>query len=289
MKTYEEYRQMTEQALTPMLESLGDIPEKLLEAMRYSLEAGGKRLRPVMLLAACEMAGGDATLALPFACALEMIHTYSLIHDDLPAMDNDSLRRGRPTCHVQYGEAIAILAGDALLTRAFSVIASALAPDGIRCRAVAELADAAGYTGMVGGQTLDIALEGKTITQATLSKLQRLKTGALIRAACRLGCLCGGVISGELWDAADQYAEKLGLCFQVVDDILDGTGDPAVLGKTVGKDAASGKTTYFSVLGEERARAYAEELTDGAIKAIEGFDKEGRLQALATLLLRREH
>ena len=217
-----------------------------------------------------------------------MLHTSSLIHDDLPAMDNDSMRRGRPTCHVKYGEAIAILAGDGLLTRAFSVIASAVAPDGIRCHAVAEIADAAGYTGMVGGQTLDIALEGKTITQATLSKLQRLKTGALIRAACRLGCLCGGVISGELWDAADEYAEKLGLCFQVVDDILDGTGDPAILGKTVGKDAASGKTTYLSVLGEERARAYAEELTEGAIKAIEEFDKEGRLQALATLLLRRE-
>ncbi|MBP5610420.1 MAG: polyprenyl synthetase family protein [Clostridia bacterium] len=255
--------------------------------MRYSLLGGGKRIRPYLTYAFSRLAGADPEAALDFGCALEMVHAYSLVHDDLPAMDNDVMRRGRPTCHVAYGEANAILAGDALLTHAFSVLANTAAPDGAVRRATAELADAAGYAGMVGGQTLDMLTEGKTVTRETLVKLQRLKTGALIRAACRLGCLSGGVFDGELYTAADRYAEKIGLAFQVIDDVLDGVGDPALLGKSVGKDQASGKTTWLSLLGEEGARDYATRLTDEAISAVTPFDKEGRLAALATLLLGR--
>ena len=264
-------------------------PETALisEAMRYSLLGGGKRIRPYLTYAFSRLAGADPETALDFGCALEMVHAYSLVHDDLPAMDNDVMRRGRPTCHVAYGEANAILAGDALLTHAFSVLANTAAPDGAVRRATAELAYAAGYAGMVGGQTLDVLTEGRPVTEDTLVKLQRLKTGALIRAACRLGCLSGGVFDGELYTAADRYAEKIGLAFQVIDDVLDGVGDPALLGKSVGKDQASGKTTWLSLLGEEGARDYATRLTDEAISAVTPFDKEGRLAALATLLLGR--
>ncbi|MBO4283763.1 MAG: polyprenyl synthetase family protein [Clostridia bacterium] len=257
------------------------------DAMRYSLLGGGKRIRPYLTCAFARIAGGDPGTALDFGCALEMVHAYSLIHDDLPAMDNDTVRRGKPTCHVAYGEAIAILAGDALLTRAFAVLAETDVPDKAARLATAELADAAGYAGMVGGQTLDMTAEGKSVTEETLIKLQELKTGALIRAACRLGCLSGGVADGELFAAADLYAEKIGLAFQVIDDLLDGVGDPALLGKSVGKDAESGKTTWLSLLGEEGARAYATRLTDQAIAAVAPYDRDGRLAALATLLLER--
>ena len=257
------------------------------EAMRYSLLGGGKRIRPYLTRAFSRLAGGDPATALDFGCALEMVHAYSLIHDDLPAMDNDTVRRGKPTCHVAFGEAVAILAGDALLTRAFAVLAGTDASDKAVRRATAELADAAGYAGMVGGQTLDMTTEGKTVAKDTLTKLQRLKTGALIRAACRLGCLSGGIADGELFAAADLYAEKIGLAFQVIDDLLDGIGDPALLGKSVGKDAASGKTTWLSLLGEDGARAYATRLTDEAIAAVSPYDRDGRLAALATLLLER--
>ena len=257
------------------------------DAMRYSLLGGGKRIRPYLTYAFSRLAGGDPETALDFGCALEMVHAYSLVHDDLPAMDNDVLRRGKPTCHVAFGEATAILAGDALLTRAFSVLAESGAQSETVRRATAELADAAGYAGMVGGQTLDILTEGKPVGEATLVKLQRLKTGALIRAACRLGCLSGGVFDGELCAAADVYAEKIGLAFQVIDDILDGVGNPAELGKSVGKDAASGKTTWLSHLGEEGARDYARRLTDDAVSAVARFDGDGRLASLAALLLSR--
>jgi len=257
------------------------------DAMRYAVLGGGKRIRPYLVHAFSRLSGGEPGTALDFGCALEMIHAYSLVHDDLPAMDDDVMRRGKPTCHVAFGEATAILAGDALLTRAFGVIAgSAADPETVR-RAVAELSFAAGYPGMVGGQTLDISTEGKPVGKDTLVKLQILKTGALIRAACRLGCFSGGVFDGELYAAADVYAEKIGLAFQVVDDILDGVGDPALLGKSVGKDEKSGKTTWLSLLGEEGAKSYAARLSREATEAVVGFDQEGRLAALADLLLRR--
>lgn len=258
------------------------------EAMRYAVLGGGKRIRPYLVFAFSRLSSGDPAVALDFGCALETVHSYSLVHDDLPAMDNDVLRRGKPTCHVAYGEANAILAGDGLLTRAFGVLSESAAPAETIRRAVAELSYAAGYAGMVGGQTLDIATEGKPVTRETLTKLQRLKTGALIRCACRLGCISGGVYGGELFDAADVYAEKIGLAFQVIDDILDGTGDPALLGKSVGKDEASGKTTWLSLLGNVGASAFAEELTRAAADAVKPYDGEGRLASLADLLLHRK-
>lgn len=257
------------------------------DATRYAALGGGKRIRPYLVYAFAHVAGGDPAVALDLGCALEMIHAYSLVHDDLPAMDNDTLRRGKPTCHVAFGEATAILAGDALLTRAFGVAAESGAPDGTVVRAVSELSAAAGYLGMVGGQTLDILTEGKAVGRDTLVKLQRLKTGALIRCACRLGCLAGGVSDGKLYAAADVYADRIGLAFQVIDDILDGVGDPALLGKSVGKDEKSGKTTWLSLLGEEGARDYAARLTEEATAAVAAFDLEGRLAALADLLLMR--
>ena len=282
-----DYAARVELRLSALVPDADPETARISEAMRYSLLGGGKRIRPYLTYAFARLAGGAPGTALDFGCALEMVHAYSLIHDDLPAMDNDVLRRGRPTCHVAYGEATAILAGDALLTHAFSVLSNTDAPDGAVRRATAELADAAGYAGMVGGQTLDILTEGKPVTEDTLVKLQHLKTGALIRAACRLGCFAGGSFDGELCSSADLYAEKIGLAFQVIDDVLDGVGDPALLGKSVGKDEASGKTTWLSLLGETGARAYATRLTDEAIAAVAPFDKEGRLAALATLLLGR--
>ena len=282
-----EYAAKVEGRLAALIPDADPETKPIGEAMRYAVLGGGKRIRPYLTYAFSRLAGGDPATALDFGCALEMVHAYSLVHDDLPAMDNDVLRRGKPTCHVAFGEATAILAGDALLTRAFSVLAESGAPSETVRRATAILADAAGYAGMVGGQTLDILTEGKPVGEATLVKLQRLKTGALIRAACRLGCLSGGVDSGELFSVADVYAEKIGLAFQVIDDILDGTGDPALLGKSVGKDEASGKTTWLSLLGESGARKYATALTQEAIDAVKPFDKDGRLASFATLLLER--
>ena len=283
-----EYARKVELRLTELLPDADPETAVISEAMRYAVVGGGKRIRPYLVFAFSRLSGGDPAVALDLGCALEMIHSYSLVHDDLPAMDNDVLRRGKPTCHVAYGEANAILAGDGLLTRAFGVAAACKAPSDAACRAVSELSDAAGYAGMVGGQTLDIATEGKPVTQETLVKLQRLKTGALIRCACRLGCLAGGVYDGDLYAAADLYAEKIGLAFQVIDDILDGTGDPALLGKSVGKDQASGKTTWLSLLGGDGAAAFAATLTGEATDAVRPFDGEGRLTALAELLLNRK-
>ena len=231
-----EYAGRVEKRLAGLIPDADPETVVISEAMRYAALGGGKRIRPYLVYAFSRLSSGDPAVALDFGCALEMIHSYSLVHDDLPAMDDDVLRRGKPTCHVAYGEANAILAGDGLLTRAFGVAAACnTAAETVR-RAVAELSDAAGYAGMVGGQTLDIATEGKPVTKETLTKLQRLKTGALIRCACRLGCISGGLYDGELFDAADVYAEKIGLAFQVIDDILDGVGDPALLGKSVGAD-----------------------------------------------------
>lgn len=282
------YAETVEFRLAELLPDADPETTVISEAMRYAALGGGKRIRPYLVYAFSRLSGGDPTVALDLGCALEMIHSYSLVHDDLPAMDDDVLRRGKPTCHVAYGEANAILAGDGLLTRAFGVAAYCGAPAEIIRRAVAELSDAAGYAGMVGGQTLDIATEGKPVTQETLVKLQRLKTGVLIRCACRLGCLAGGVYDGELFAAADLYAEKIGLAFQVIDDILDGVGDPALLGKSVGKDQASGKTTWLSLLGKDGAEAFAEELTREAAEAVAPYDPEGRLASLAGLLLMRK-
>ena len=243
----------------------------LQEAMEYSLLAGGKRIRPVLTLESCRMCGGDPETALPLACAVEMVHTYSLIHDDLPAMDNDELRRGRPTNHVVYGEATAILAGDALLTAAFHQISKADLPSERVVDAVACLAQAAGSAGMVGGQALDMAGECRALDRGELELLQSLKTGALISAAAELGCIAAGG-TAEQRGQVRTYAQALGRAFQVRDDMLDVTSSEAELGKSVGSDQANEKSTFVSTLGLEGCAALVEQLTQQGIDALQGFD-----------------
>lgn len=236
------------------------------EAMAYSLLGGGKRLRGVLVLAFCRLFGGEEQAALPFACAIEMIHAYSLIHDDLPCMDDDDLRRGKPSCHIAYGEAMALLAGDSLLTYAFETALSAPHLPMERRGAIAlELARAAGISGMIGGQVLDI--ESHSADVEALTRLCSLKTGALIRAAAKIGALAAGAGEGEL-AAADRYAQKLGLSFQITDDILDTIGDEAVLGKPIGSDADNQKTTFVTLLGLQGARELSHRLLQEALEEL---------------------
>ncbi|MGN8895770.1 polyprenyl synthetase family protein [Flavonifractor sp. HCP28S3_F3] len=262
----------------------------LYDAMRYSLLAGGKRIRPVFLLETCRICGGDPEAALPFAGAIEMIHTYSLIHDDLPCMDDDDLRRGRPTNHKVYGEATAVLAGDALLTAAFEFMldpAVSLPPERV-LDAAGVLARAAGGQGMVGGQILDMAGEGHSLGLHEVEELQKLKTGALIAAATEIGCaLAGG--TAEQRQAVRRYAERLGLAFQIQDDILDVVGDEATLGKPVGSDAKSEKNTFVTLKGLEECRELVVKLTQDAVGALSCFGAEGDgLCQLAESLVNRE-
>ncbi len=269
MKTYAEYQQMVESALSGQLASLGDIPGKLFEAMDYSLSAGGKRLRPVLLLAACDTAGGNVAEALPFACALEMIHTYSLIHDDLPAMDNDDLRRGRPTNHKVFGEGMAILAGDGLLSAAMELmLRSAVRMGDLRgTRATEAIARRAGVTGMVAGQVMDVTGEGSAPTLDKVEYIHLHKTGDLLTAPIEAGLRLAGVDDAQV-AAGCQYGMHLGLAFQMVDDLLDVEGDAATLGKTPGKDAAEGKLTWVAVRGIEQTRLDAAEEVRLAVEAI---------------------
>ena len=258
-------------------------PETIHRAVRYSLFAGGKRIRPVLVLAAGEAAGGARAELVPLACAVELIHTYSLIHDDLPAMDNDDLRRGQPTSHKVFGEAIAILAGDALLTRAFHLLAElpAGASNALvrrRLAASAELGLACGTTGLIGGQVMDLESEGKAIDAASLERLHRAKTGALLRASVRGGGILGGASDDDL-ARLTRYADAIGLAFQVVDDVLDATEDAARLGKTAGKDQAAQKATYVSVHGLERARQLAATLREDALAALQPLGPRGALLA----------
>ena len=280
------YSSCMTQDLAQIEEYLADLCKKgnryadLQEAMEYSLMAGGKRIRPVLVLETCRMCGGNPQKALPFAAAVEMVHTYSLIHDDLPAMDDDALRRGRPTNHVVYGEATAILAGDGLLTAAFEQLASAELPaqrivDGVRC-----LAKAAGPEGMVGGQALDMAGEGRALTRRELEQLQSLKTGALIAAAAQLGCIAAGG-SGEQLEQVTRYAQALGRAFQVRDDMLDVTSSDAELGKPVGSDRANEKSTFVTALGLSGCEQLMEQLTREAVEALGGFEDAGFLSWLA--------
>jgi geranylgeranyl diphosphate synthase type II len=268
-------------------------PATLSRAVRYSLFAGGKRLRPVLVLAAAEAVSGSIEDALPGAAAFEMIHTYSLIHDDLPAMDDDSLRRGRPTSHVVFGEAMAILAGDALQAHAFQVLAEPPdgcdAPPGARLRAIASLAGAAGARGMVGGQVHDLESEGKGVDAKTLELIHRRKTGALIRAAAEVGALLGGGSEDDI-ARLTRFGEDAGLAFQVIDDILDVEGTASTLGKSAGKDAQAGKATYPAVHGIEEARRRARALVSSAAATVAPFGERGRpLALLAEHMIRRTH
>lgn len=259
----------------------------LAKAQDYSLMAGGKRIRPALVLEVAHTLGGDRKSALPFATAIEMIHTYSLIHDDLPCMDNDDMRRGKPTSHKVFGEANAILAGDGLLTDAFAVASGH--PDADKAlSAVRILASSAGSVGMVGGQIMDLAGEQEKLSLDTLLTLHARKTGALITAAVQLGAVAAGEREGSpVWEALTTYAQRIGLAFQVVDDILDVTADPALLGKTCGKDQNENKTTFLTYYTLDEARQYARTLTDEAVAAIEPMDREGILRALAFYLAER--
>ena len=252
--------------------SMAGAPDILRQAMRYSLLAGGKRLRGVLALAACQMAGGKAADALPFACALEMIHTYSLIHDDLPAMDNDTLRRGKPTNHVVYGEAMAILAGDGLLTHAFELMAAQTHPAAFA--ALGEIARAAGIGGMLRGQTLDVTLEGTRPTREQVEQIHLGKTAAMITAPVTAGLLLAGASPDQI-AAGREYGKHLGVAFQIVDDLLDLEGDPAVLGKSIGKDQAEGKLTWPACVGAAQARMDAETHLRQAAEALACFGEQG--------------
>ena len=284
-----EYAETVERRLSDLTAFSDTDIAPVTEALRYSLLSGGKRLRPYLTALFCHMAGGDASVALDFGCALEMVHTYSLIHDDLPAMDNDDLRRGRPTCHRAFGEDVAILAGDALLTEAFGVVARCKGVSAeIRLEAVTLLSEAAGILGMIGGQTMDTCIPRRTVDASYLKKTQSGKTGALIAAACRLGCLSASLTEGELVSAADVYARGVGLAFQVCDDVLDAVGDEKTLGKPIGSDERAGKTTFYTLLGRDGALAYARELTDSAIAAVRPFAGGEGAIALAERLLSRQ-
>ncbi|NOT59070.1 MAG: polyprenyl synthetase family protein [Acidobacteria bacterium] len=280
-----------DQWLDRLLPSVETPPAKIHEAMRYSVFAGGKRLRPTLVIAAGELFNAPEAELLPTACALEMIHTYSLIHDDLPAMDNDTLRRGRPTNHVVYGEAMAILAGDALLTQAFIALSGyATVNEARKVRVIAEVAQAAGTVrALIGGQVLDMQHEGDlTVTGAQLEEIHRAKTGALIRCAIRVGAIIGCASENEL-AALTEYSEKAGLAFQVADDVLDATATSEALGKTAGKDAAVQKATYTALYGVEDARQRAQQLCDEALAALERIERDTEsLSALARFIIARQ-
>lgn len=287
--TYEELERLVNGSLSASLESLGAMPDKLHEAMLYSLEAGGKRLRPVLLLAAYGLLRDDVTPALPYACALEMIHTYSLIHDDLPAMDNDDLRRGKPTNHVRFGEAVAILAGDGLLNAAFELMLrdAAASANLAGLRAAEAIARRAGVTGMIAGQTMDVTLEGTAPTLEKVSYIHAHKTADLLTAPMEAGLILAGAGKEQL-DAGRQYGYHLGLAFQMVDDLLDLEGDPALLGKNTGTDAAQGKLTWPACVGVERTREEAAEHIRLAVDALSIFEESANfLKALAQSTLTR--
>ena len=291
-----EYIQERKQIVDDHLHRLLPKPEgpsgKVVEAMKYSLSAGGKRVRPILMMAACEAVGGDYSLIMPAACAMECVHTYSLIHDDLPAMDDDDLRRGKPTCHKVYGEAIAILAGDGLLTYAFELMTHPELTSNVGGRlinqAIAIFAKAAGVSGMVGGQTADILYENRQVDADTLAYIHRHKTGALIRASVEMGALLGGGTFDQV-DSLSQYGTALGLAFQVVDDLLDVIGDEKKIGKPVGSDAKNKKATYPALFGVEEAKRRAQALKNEALDALSAFGPEADpLRAIAIYVVERD-
>ena len=270
MRTEREYQDLVNQALEPCLKSLGSIPDALLDSMLYSLLSGGKRFRPVLLLAACDLANGNLEEAMPFACALEMVHTYSLIHDDLPGMDNDDLRRGRLTNHKVYGEGMAILAGDGLLNAAMeTVLRACMQMKDLRGIHAGEiLARHAGVTGMIAGQTLDITMEGTEPKESIIRYIHTHKTSDLIQASMEMGLVLAGC-DPSLVEAGRIYGYHLGIAFQIVDDLLDATGDPQLLGKNTGMDA--NKLTWVALRGVEKARSDAEYHCKQALEALSPF------------------
>ena len=289
MIAFESFLPMVEAALPSYLQQNEPYARVIDEAMAYSLLSGGKRLRPCFCLYGAAFAGASAQEAMPFACALEMIHAYSLIHDDLPCMDNDDLRRGKPTNHVVYGECTATLAGDALQAEAFHTILSTELPADVRAECARLLAEAAGENGICGGQQLDMEGEGKVLTKEELMDINDRKTSAMIHAACLMGVTCGGG-NAQQRAAAAQYAKALGLAFQIRDDMLDVISTEAELGKPIGSDAREGKNTFMALYGLERCGAYVHELSEQAAAAVDGvFADSAFLQQLARSLADRKN
>ena len=283
-------RALVEKSLRDSIPAATTKPATIHRAMRYSLLSGGKRLRPLLCCSASEACGGTARQALPAACAVEMLHAYSLVHDDLPCMDDDSLRRGKPTSHIVFGEGMAVLAGDALLTEAFGVLAKAKPRTRYTAAdLVAELARAAGSRGLIAGQVADLEAEGRKPTEPALYFIHAAKTGMLLRASLKLGAMCAGATQREV-AALDRFGFALGLAFQIQDDILDATQSAKKLGKTAGKDAAAGKMTFPALFGLTRSREMAARWTADAVEALRPFGaRGGTLRGLADLMLRREH
>lgn len=281
-----------EAALARVLPDAVIAPEKLHAAMRYATLGGGKRIRPMLAFAAGEAVGAAPVQIEYAACAVELIHVYSLTHDDLPCMDNDDLRRGKPTCHVQFDDATALLVGDALQSLAFEVLAhpNACSDSATHVAMLAHLAKASGSRGMAGGQAADLAATGKTLELADLEFMHIHKTGALIQAAVLLGAMSGGALSDAARAGLERYAHSIGLAFQVMDDVLDAETDTATLGKTAGKDAAQGKATYLTLMSAKEARTYAHELIDTALAALTPFGTAGAsLAAIARFIVERRY
>lgn len=283
-------KESVENALSTFLHKHSNFPDSLRDAMLYSLMAGGKRLRAILVLLATEACGGNANDALPAACALEMVHTYSLIHDDLPVMDDDDFRRGQPSCHVKFGEATAVLAGDALLTLAFEVMAREIQPAEIAASCCADLAKAAGCRGMVAGQIADLENEHRTaITLPELEQIHRRKTGCLITSSLRIGARIAHS-DPEILKCLGNYGICVGLAFQIADDLLDLVGKQEKMGKVVQKDSQRGKATYPSILGEERSREMARELIEQACQSIAPLgERKHSLESMAQFVLERDH
>ncbi|MBR6479297.1 MAG: polyprenyl synthetase family protein [Clostridia bacterium] len=286
-KHYQSLINMINATLADYLAIRGVSYQMLADAMEYSVENGGKRVRPILTLEFCRLCGGNMADALPFACAMELIHTYSLVHDDLPSLDDDEFRRGNESTWKKFGEAFGVLSGDALLTYAFQIAADAGVSDHTTVKCIRALANYSGLYGMLGGQALDILNENNEVTLEQLCEIHRLKTGALIRCACELGCAAADA-SSEQYEAAKNYAENLGIAFQIVDDILDVVGDPEKLGKEVGQDEANQKTTFVTLLGVDGAKKLAEEYTGKALAALDGFEKTVYAREATQYLLSRD-
>lgn len=277
---------LVDRAIIEYLPSCSDGQDEVIEAMKYSLSNGGKRLRPIFCLEFAASLGLNKREALPFACALEYIHTYSLIHDDLPCMDNDDYRRGKPSCHKKFSEDTALLAGDALLTHAFQIITESDLSDYKKINAVSLLSQNSGVLGMIGGQVIDLKYEKENPSLNQLLSVHKLKTGALISAACLMGCIAGGATEKQM-AAASKYAYTLGVAFQIKDDILDVIGDSSVLGKPVGSDAENNKTTYVTLVGLEKAQQDVASLTSNAVQLLDAFDNNDFLVMLSNKLVNR--
>ena len=286
-KVLNDYQILIENHIEKRFPQSDTLYKEVSKASRYSLLLGGKRIRPVLMLEFAKLFGCEDEAVLDFAVALEMIHTYSLIHDDLPCMDNDDMRRGKPSCHKKFGEDIALLAGDTLLTESFKIAANSSADDMLKAKAILVLASRAGLDGMIGGQVMDLLFEERKPDKKELEDMYSKKTGALLSAATEIGCILGGADDNDI-KLASKFALKLGLAFQIIDDILDIIGDEQLLGKPIGSDAENNKTTIATLLGVTNAKSYAEELTDEALSILSQFNGDITvLKALTEFLLNR--